>query len=650
MRYTAPFPRVFSLEHCFLAFLQRPLSRSHRHIGFKNTWGFLCFFANGHSLLEQLPALSPKVNDNAIEVKLTRLPQNNMSDMQPLPEIPNNNSTSTTDDTSSSPPKQPTTATRGRSSSCSRSKRQPSASKASYARVSRLVSTVVCLMLHHLSSVSLDHFDPNRPSQWLALGKQSPVRPPAALFAFSQRLIANSKLSLPVILVSLKYVERYLVNKRRRNSETQVSEESDPVRIYMQLENPEQHPFGGRTSEYGVLLAALAAANKFLDDSRYSNRWWAKVAEMRLGQVNLIEMEFLNGISFDLYIQEKEYVDWVNAMQKLARWLEEQAVAPGNSVETPIVSTRPSPASIPQIVTSTSHNPTPGTPLIPPEAKPPSIISPVPSPMLALPSLPIGVSWQSFSSVPMISPVHSSPSSSPAHNLPFLPPPNMSSTSSPFEGAASVQSLNSSPQISGLGTLVASQANLVRSGAVRKKRADPLLGVRHPHHPSRLQPYRMQHPQQSDHNHYPQQPLSMHDPSHRSSMCSISSNASMSSMSSTSTTSTFEAFLHQQSVLERMLEGGADGDSASMGTPSHWSVGTASSFGSLSSGAPESISLPRWYKPGEPMVERDKEAEGGGKGFSLPRWFRVEDGSTVPAEPDANNVNSQKTTMMDVDI
>ncbi|KAI9101835.1 hypothetical protein DFS34DRAFT_577877, partial [Phlyctochytrium arcticum] len=127
-------------------------------------------------------------------------------------------------------------------------------------------------------------------------------RPPAALLVFAQKLISNSKLSLPVILVSLKYVERFLRGVR-----------DQAVKGCEFGNNESAHTFDLRhvTSEYGLLVAALASANKFLDDSRFSNRWWAKVSEIGLLDLNKIEMAFLSGISYDLFLGDAAYVEWV---------------------------------------------------------------------------------------------------------------------------------------------------------------------------------------------------------------------------------------------------------------------------------------------------------------------------------------------------
>ncbi|KNC96437.1 uncharacterized protein SPPG_08030 [Spizellomyces punctatus DAOM BR117] len=558
-----------------------------------------------------------------------------------------------------------------------RTSKTTNSSKSSYARVSRLVATVVHVMVHHLSLPPDSFLLPEHPSQWLTVAKQTQStpagRPPAALSVFAQRLISGSKLSLPVILVALKYVERFLHRKRERAGGAMMVD--NHVEMHMEPGNVvsegQRAVSGDSTSEFGVLVAALAAANKFLDDSRYSNRWWAKVAQMPLDELNGIEMGFLAGISFDLYVPEAEYVEWVTAMQKFARWLEEQAVTstPINDAAAPPLHTPHQRLSRSSTSSSTSHstpsstlNPiflSPNTPTAPiaPAASATAVVSPLPSPVPA--ALPLGMSWNNISPyLPSLSSHHVHSPASPA-DASFIPqaghPRPMSYTSSPISDAASLRSTGSSTRISSpniiattgptvLVTSAQGHTNLGRSGAVRKKRADPLLGVRNPHHPHqhRVQPYHLQiAPAQSDHNYFPPHPpvSPLH---HRASMCSVSSSASLSSMSSSSTTSTFEAFLYQQTVLEKMLEGrGRDSESVVSNScpsvtseaPSVWSMGTASSFGSNGSscpGLPETTSLPRWYKQGDDNGDMSQPSQvveaTDGKGWSLPRWFRVEDG------------------------
>ncbi|KAI8850056.1 hypothetical protein BC829DRAFT_489008 [Chytridium lagenaria] len=74
---------------------------------------------------------------------------------------------------------------------------------------------------------------------------------------------------------------------------------------------------------FSLLIAALMSSNKFLDDARYSNRWWSKVSEMPLPDVNRAESEFLHILGYGLSVSPREYDSWVERMQRFARMIEE---------------------------------------------------------------------------------------------------------------------------------------------------------------------------------------------------------------------------------------------------------------------------------------------------------------------------------------
>ncbi|KAJ3203083.1 hypothetical protein HDU67_010395, partial [Dinochytrium kinnereticum] len=74
---------------------------------------------------------------------------------------------------------------------------------------------------------------------------------------------------------------------------------------------------------FSLLIASLMTSNKFLDDARYSNRWWAKVSEMPLVDVNRAESEFLHVLGYSLAVSPVEYDGWVERMQRFARMIEE---------------------------------------------------------------------------------------------------------------------------------------------------------------------------------------------------------------------------------------------------------------------------------------------------------------------------------------
>ncbi|KAI8995905.1 hypothetical protein BC832DRAFT_542800 [Gaertneriomyces semiglobifer] len=544
-----------------------------------------------------------------------------------------------------------TSLTRSASTASKRSlsarKSAASASKASYSRVSRLVATVVHLMIHQFSLPPSQFSPPVKSSYWLALAKAalgtSIPRPSAALFAFAQRVISNSKLSLPVILVALKYVETFLVALRTQPAGTSNRPPGTPPLLDLRLDT---------AVEFNVLLGALMAANKFLDDSRYSNRWWAKVAEMPIPRVNHVEMAFLDGLSFRLHIHEDTYVGWVRSLQKLAGWLEEESMSTAAASDGAVAIkalVQPTLPNVPAVHLQPSPSPV-AVCAIPVPAP-----SPIPSPYLLSnnpPSSHFVNDAMSISPVTFVPPLNGL-----GGNAQVIPVP-LSPASSRHSGMASPHSANGySSSISRASPLGFSKAFLQPSSsprmrgpysssphqdptplrpdssAARKKRADPLLGIRTTHL-NRTAPYQslqphatgtqpsaitsqmiceshvvdeleataLSQPFAKDQWHPSQQltqrtqsaPYDLSQPSwiipnrlrHRDSIGSMYSIASHSSASSAA--SSFEAFLHQQSLLERMLEDGteepvgAESTSTAVVPSSGSSMGTASSFGSTS--------------------------------------------------------------------
>lgn len=52
-------------------------------------------------------------------------------------------------------------------------------------------------------------------------------------------------------------------------------------------------------------------ANKILDDHTYTNKTWSEVSGLPLGVLNGAEVEFLQGLEFDLHVSHTAYLAWV---------------------------------------------------------------------------------------------------------------------------------------------------------------------------------------------------------------------------------------------------------------------------------------------------------------------------------------------------
>lgn len=55
------------------------------------------------------------------------------------------------------------------------------------------------------------------------------------------------------------------------------------------------------------LQACLMLANKILDDHTYTNKTWSEVSGLPLDVLNGAEVEFLQGLEFDLHVSHTAY-------------------------------------------------------------------------------------------------------------------------------------------------------------------------------------------------------------------------------------------------------------------------------------------------------------------------------------------------------
>ncbi|KAI8815125.1 hypothetical protein BJ742DRAFT_5046 [Cladochytrium replicatum] len=213
--------------------------------------------------------------------------------------------------------------------------------------IARLVSTIVHLMVNkypydeqceHHASCRQPFERKADANEWISLASDTGAKPSAALYVFTHRILSIAKLPLPAILSSLKYLDlhqRYsarrkaLMAQRLGGGQLDVDDELVANRIRSTAVYTPERPreMMGRSSnptgplaEYALLVSSLICANKFLEDNRFSNRWWSKVAELPVEEINSSELKFLCGIGFDLYLESDEYSEWVETMDRFRRW------------------------------------------------------------------------------------------------------------------------------------------------------------------------------------------------------------------------------------------------------------------------------------------------------------------------------------------
>ena len=75
-------------------------------------------------------------------------------------------------------------------------------------------------------------------------------------------------------------------------------------------------------SEYRLLTVALMLGNKFLDDNTYTNKTWAEVSGILVGEVHIMEVEFLSNMKYCLFTSAKQWAEWQALLGKFAAFVE----------------------------------------------------------------------------------------------------------------------------------------------------------------------------------------------------------------------------------------------------------------------------------------------------------------------------------------
>ncbi|KAG0340965.1 hypothetical protein BG004_006210, partial [Podila humilis] len=115
------------------------------------------------------------------------------------------------------------------------------------------------------------------------------IRPKPMFRKFCLDVLSATLLSPSVILLSLKYIQKLMINLRTSNKIVNT----------------------GDGAEYRFFTGALILANKFLDDNTFTNKTWADITGMKIRDINHLEMQFLNGIDFKLFTSQTEYSEWL---------------------------------------------------------------------------------------------------------------------------------------------------------------------------------------------------------------------------------------------------------------------------------------------------------------------------------------------------
>nr|POF13955.1 meiotically up-regulated gene 80 protein [Quercus suber] len=75
-------------------------------------------------------------------------------------------------------------------------------------------------------------------------------------------------------------------------------------------------------SEYRLLTVALMLGNKFLDDNTYTNRTWAEVSGINVGEVHIMEVEFLSNMKYCLFTSAEDWSQWQSLLGRFASFFD----------------------------------------------------------------------------------------------------------------------------------------------------------------------------------------------------------------------------------------------------------------------------------------------------------------------------------------
>ncbi|CZT04200.1 related to cyclin-like protein CLG1 [Rhynchosporium agropyri] len=85
---------------------------------------------------------------------------------------------------------------------------------------------------------------------------------------------------------------------------------------------------GRSGSEYRLLTVALMLGNKFLDDNTYTNKTWAEVSGIAVGEIHVMEVEFLSNMRYSLLASKEQWADWHKKLRNIRNYCDRAAEVP----------------------------------------------------------------------------------------------------------------------------------------------------------------------------------------------------------------------------------------------------------------------------------------------------------------------------------
>lgn len=110
-------------------------------------------------------------------------------------------------------------------------------------------------------------------------------------------------------------------------------------------------------SEYRLLTVALMLGNKFLDDNTYTNKTWAEVSGIVVGEIHVMEVEFLSNMKYCLFTSAEEWAQWQSLLGKFAAFIDRASQRPRPAPVLPPASSLNLPMALPSPPSSNQASP-----------------------------------------------------------------------------------------------------------------------------------------------------------------------------------------------------------------------------------------------------------------------------------------------------
>ncbi|KAI8062530.1 cyclin-domain-containing protein [Gongronella butleri] len=117
-----------------------------------------------------------------------------------------------------------------------------------------------------------------------------PLNRSLAFKQFCQKIIKATQISCTCVTLSLYYIHR--------------------------LRSAYPHITASMGSEIRLFTTALVLANKYLEDNTFTNKTWSQVSSIPSVELNIMEMEFLSALEYNVHLSMDQFYHWVQSCQQ----------------------------------------------------------------------------------------------------------------------------------------------------------------------------------------------------------------------------------------------------------------------------------------------------------------------------------------------